>query len=78
MIDKIDIMLIDFKIRKDIFIDNKLKRFINDEKGGSIVELAIIMAIIAVVCIIVAKNLGKSVTDKGSEAAKIIDGASFN
>ena len=47
------------------FVANYLRaRFGDDERGASLVEYALLVALIAVVCIVAVTFLGKSASDK--------------
>ena len=50
-------------------------RFGKDERGASLVEYALLVALIAVVCIIAITALGQSASDKFSEVGSKIAGA---
>ncbi len=48
-------------------------RFIQDEKGASMVEYALLVALIAVVVIAAALFLGEEISDKFSEVGATVD-----
>ncbi|MEO6988426.1 MAG: Flp family type IVb pilin [Aquihabitans sp.] len=48
-------------------------RFGDDERGASLVEYALLVALIAVVCIIAVTALGNSASDKFSEVSSAIN-----
>ena len=49
-------------------------RFGDDERGASLVEYALLVALIAVVCIIAVTFLGNSAKDKFSEVGSAVAG----
>ena len=49
-------------------------RFIKDEEGASMVEYALLVALIAVVVIAAALFLGTEINDKFSEVGNTLDG----
>ena len=49
-------------------------RFADDERGASLVEYALLVALIAVVCIIAITFLGKSADSKFSSVGSSING----
>jgi len=51
-------------------------RFGDDERGASLVEYALLVALIAVVCIVAITFLGKSAESKFSTVGNSISGAS--
>ncbi|MCB0976307.1 MAG: Flp family type IVb pilin [Acidimicrobiales bacterium] len=57
------------------FIASYLRaRFGDDERGASLVEYALLVALIAVVCIIAVTFLGNSAKDKFSEVGSAVAG----
>jgi pilus assembly protein Flp/PilA len=48
-------------------------RFLNDEDGASMVEYALLVALIAVVVIAAALFLGTEINDKFSEVGQTVD-----
>jgi pilus assembly protein Flp/PilA len=52
-----------------------INRYKSDETGASLVEYALLVALIAVVCIAVVGFLGNSARDKFSEVGSKISGA---
>jgi len=52
-----------------------INRYQSDERGASLVEYALLVALIAVVCIAVIGFLGTSARDKFSEVGSKIAGA---
>ncbi len=50
-------------------------RFGRDERGASLVEYALLLALIAVVCIVAIGLLGRSAEDKFTSVANDISGA---
>jgi pilus assembly protein Flp/PilA len=48
-------------------------RFLNDEEGASMVEYALLVALIAVVVIAAALFLGTEINDKFSEVGNTVD-----
>lgn len=53
-----------------------MKKFLFDEESGQgMVEYALILALIAVVCIVVFTNIGKGIKSKGSEVDKALNSA---
>ncbi len=48
-------------------------RFMNDENGASMVEYALLVALIAVVVIAAALFLGTEINDKFSEVGQTVD-----
>ena len=52
-----------------------ITRFKNDERGASLVEYALLVALIAVACIVAITALGKDASDKFSEVGSKIAGA---
>jgi len=53
----------------------KLINFFKDEEGATMVEYALMLALIAIVCIAVVKLIGTSANDVFNEAATQLDGA---
>ena len=49
-------------------------RFGQDERGASLVEYALLVALIAVVCIVAVSILGRNASDKFSEVGSHIGG----
>ena len=49
-------------------------RFVKDEEGASMVEYALLVALIAVVVIAAALFLGTEINDKFSEVGNTVDG----
>jgi pilus assembly protein Flp/PilA len=49
-------------------------RFGDDERGASLVEYALLVALIAVVCIVAVTFLGTSASDKFSKVGSSING----
>jgi pilus assembly protein Flp/PilA len=49
-------------------------RYLNDEDGASMVEYALLVALIAVVVIAAALFLGTEINDKFSEVGQTVDG----
>ena len=47
----------------------------NDERGASLVEYALLVALIAVVCIVAIGFIGNSANDKFSEVGSAVGGA---
>ena len=61
------------------FIASYLRaRFGDDERGASLVEYALLVALIAVVCIIAVTTLGNSASEKFESVGTAIDGAGTN
>jgi len=57
------------------FINAWAKAHINSERGASLVEYALLVALIAVVCIAAVTTLGKSASSKFSTVGASIDAA---
>ena len=55
------------------FLAEWLKARIDSERGASLVEYALLVALIAVVCIAAVTLLGNSASDKFSEISSAID-----
>ena len=51
-----------------------IKAHINDERGASLVEYALLVALIAVVCIAAVTFLGREASNNFSDVATSIDG----
>ena len=56
------------------FLATWITSHIDDERGASLVEYALLVALIAVVCIAAVTALGKSASDKFSEVGSAVDG----
>jgi pilus assembly protein Flp/PilA len=57
------------------FIANYMRaRFGDDERGASLVEYALLVALIAVVCIVAVTFLGRSAEDKFNNVGSSISG----
>ena len=57
------------------FIANYMRaRFGDDERGASLVEYALLVALIAVVCIVAVTFLGRSAEDKFNSVGSSIEG----
>ena len=52
-----------------------LKKFMKDESGASLVEYGLLVALIAVVCILAITALGTSISGKLDEAATAVTNA---
>lgn len=77
MSNKLELLLIGCKMKKDKFISVIKERFINDE-DGNFVETVLIIVIFALLVIFVSNKIGGAVKTKGDEAAKIISEGSLN
>ncbi len=55
------------------FLTAYQSRFIKDEQGASMVEYALLVALIAVVVIAAALSLGTSINDKFSEVGQTLN-----
>ena len=53
----------------------KLINFFKDEEGATMVEYALMLALIAVVCIAAVTTLGKSASTKFTDVATAVDTA---
>jgi len=53
---------------------DRIKRFFSDEEGATMVEYALMLALIAIVCILVVAALGTSVGLTFDEAQKQLPG----
>jgi pilus assembly protein Flp/PilA len=51
------------------------KRFVKDEEGATMVEYGLMVALIAVVCILVVAALGTSLAGKFDDAQNAVDDA---
>ena len=47
-------------------------RFVKDERGASLVEYALLVALIAVVCIVAVTILGRNASDKFSQVGSAV------
>lgn len=50
-------------------------RFADDERGASLVEYALLVALIAVVCIVAVRTIGSSARDQFSTVGSAVGGA---
>ena len=57
------------------FLTAWLQSKVSDERGASLVEYALLVALIAVVCIIAITFLGNSASDKFSTVGSAVGGA---
>ena len=64
----------DFKTRWDV-LATWIRAQSKDERGASLVEYALLVALIAVVCIAAVSLLGSSASDKFSTLGSAISGA---
>jgi pilus assembly protein Flp/PilA len=55
------------------FVANWLRARVNDERGASLVEYALLVALIAVVCIAAVTLLGQNASSKLNTAANSIN-----
>jgi pilus assembly protein Flp/PilA len=53
----------------------KIKRFFNDESGASMVEYGLLVALIAVVCILAVTSIGTNLSGKFDEVSTAVEGA---
>jgi len=77
VMDKIELFMIGAKTRMAVQIRTIAERIAKDEEGADTVEIVLGIAIFAVVAILVAKAIGGAIEAKGTEAAGIIESASF-
>lgn len=56
-------------------VSKLLRDLVRDEEGASLVEYVLLVALIAVVCIVAVTMLGKSASTKFNETATSIDAA---
>jgi pilus assembly protein Flp/PilA len=49
-----------------------IRRFVRDERAATMVEYALMLALIAVVCIVAVRALGGAASGKFNEAANVI------
>ena len=52
-----------------------VRRFVHDERAATMVEYALMIALIAIVCIIAVQTLGESASGKFNEASNAISGS---
>ena len=57
---------------------NVIKRFVKEEEGATMVEYGLMVALIAVVCIIVIAALGQSVGEKFADTETAVTAAGAN
>ncbi len=57
------------------FVSAWLQARCKTDRGASLVEYALLVALIAVVCIIAIRFLGQSASDKFSEVGSAVDGS---
>lgn len=57
------------------FLATWLRARFDDEKGASLVEYALLVALIAIVCIVAIQFLGKSASQKFNDVGQSIAGA---
>lgn len=55
---------------------NLVKRIVKDERGQTLSEYGLLIALVAVACLVVLGLLGKSLYDKFSSVQQEIEGAS--
>lgn len=55
---------------------NLVKRIVKDERGQTLSEYGLLIALVAVACLVVLGLLGKSLYDKFSNVQQEIEGAS--
>ena len=58
--------------KKDFAMSQFIKKFVRDEEGASLVEYALMVALIAIVCIAGVTTLGTSVNTKLGTAASSV------
>ena len=56
-----------------LFLNAWVKAHINSERGASLVEYALLVALIALVCIAAVTSLGKSASSKFSQVGASLD-----
>lgn len=75
--NKIEMGLIGIKNRVGMQLRALSEQVVNDEEGADTVEIVLGIAIFAAIAIITAKLLGGAIEAKGTEAAAVIESASF-
>jgi pilus assembly protein Flp/PilA len=56
------------------FLNSWIQSKVESERGASLVEYALLVALIAVVCIIAITFLGRTASEKFSEVGSAVDG----
>lgn len=77
MKEKIEYILIDANIRKNILLSKIKERIINDEEGADIIEIIIASAFFAAAAVFVFGVVSEAFKSKSENAADIINNASF-
>ena len=62
-------------VRKELKMLDLIKRFVKEEEGATMVEYGLMVALIAVVCILVVTALGTALGTKFDEVQNAVDDA---
>lgn len=76
-VERMDMMAIGAMIHTRCLIRRFAETIVEDEEGADMVEMIIGMAIIAGVAVFVTKLIAGAITNKGSQAAQIIESAAY-